>query len=90
MTKRLSRNYVLMDAMQSRNMSPTCVVEQLEKETVLLPTISLWSAASHELSVFLHQIEEDIINGNVDTNRIKLNHMLNGEGGRKHLKIALP
>jgi hypothetical protein len=62
--------------------------EQLEKERVLLPTTSPRSVASHELSVICHQIEEDIINGNVDTNRIKLNHRLNGEGGRRHPKIA--
>jgi hypothetical protein len=57
--------------------------EQLEKEGVLLPTISLRSAASHELSVLCHQIEEDIINDNIDTNRIKLSHRSNGEGGRR-------
>jgi hypothetical protein len=61
--------------------------EQLEKEGVLLLTTSPRSAASHELSVFCHQIEEDIINGNVDTNRIKL-HRLNGEGGRRQPWIA--
>jgi hypothetical protein len=55
--------------------------EQLEKEGVLLPTTSPRSTASHELSVLCHQIEEDIINGNVDTNRIKLSHRPNGEGG---------
>jgi hypothetical protein len=55
--------------------------EQLEKEGVLLPTTSPRSVASHLLSVFCHQIEEDIINGNIDTNRIKLNHRPNGEGG---------
>jgi hypothetical protein len=57
--------------------------EQLEKEGVLLPTTSPRSATSHELTIFCHQIEEDIINGNVDTNRIKLSHRLNGEGGRR-------
>jgi hypothetical protein len=62
--------------------------EQLKKEMVLLPTTSPRSAASHELSVLCHQIEEDIINGNVDTNRIKLMHKLNGEGGRRHPMIA--
>jgi hypothetical protein len=62
--------------------------EQLEKEGVLLPTTSPRSVASHELSVLCHQIEEDIINGNVNTNRIKLSHRLNGEGGRRHPKIA--
>ena len=55
--------------------------EQLENEGVLLPTTSLSNAVSHELSVLCHQIEEDIINGNVDTNRIKLSHRPNGEGG---------
>jgi hypothetical protein len=60
----------------------------LEKDRVLLPTSSLRSAASHELSVLHHQIEEDIINGNVDTNRIKLSHRPNGIGGRRHLRIA--
>jgi hypothetical protein len=55
--------------------------EQLEKEGVLLPTTPPRSAASHELSVFYHQIEEDIINDNIDTNRIKLNHRPNGKGG---------
>jgi hypothetical protein len=57
--------------------------EQLEKEGVLLPTTSPRSAASHQLSVLRYQIKEDIINGNVDTNRIKLNHRPNGEGGRR-------
>jgi hypothetical protein len=59
--------------------------EQIKKERVLLPTTSRRSIASHELSVLCHQIEENIINGNVDTNRIKLNHRLNGEGRRRHL-----
>jgi hypothetical protein len=62
--------------------------EQLEKEGILLPTIPARSVASHELSVLCHQIEEDIINGNVDTNRIKLNHRPNGEGGRRQPWIA--
>jgi hypothetical protein len=60
----------------------------LEKERVLLPTTSPRKAASHELSVLCHKIEEDIINGNVDTNRIKLSHRLNGEGGRRHPRVA--
>jgi hypothetical protein len=60
----------------------------LEKERIFLPTTSPKSATSHELNVLCHQIEEDIINGNVDTNRIKLNHRLNGEGGRRHPMIA--
>ena len=71
-------------------MSLTCggLNEQLEKERVLLPTTSLRSAASHELNVLCHQIEDDNINGNIDTNRIKLNHKLNGEGGRRYPKIV--
>jgi hypothetical protein len=60
----------------------------LEKDRVLLPTSSPRSVASHELSVLRHQIEEDIVNGNVDTNRIKLSHRPNGEGGRRHPQIA--
>jgi hypothetical protein len=55
--------------------------EQLEKDMVLLPTSSPRSAASHELSVICHQIEKDIINGNIDTNRIKLSERPNGECG---------
>jgi hypothetical protein len=62
--------------------------EQLEKERVLLPTSSPRSAASHELSVLCHKIVEDIINGNVNTNRIKLCHRPNGEGRRGHPWIA--
>jgi hypothetical protein len=62
--------------------------EQLEKEGVLLPTTSPRSVASHELTILCHQIEEDIINGNVDTNRIKLSHRPNGEGGRRQPWIA--
>jgi hypothetical protein len=62
--------------------------ELLEKDKVLLPTTSPRSVASHELSILRHQIEEDIINGNVDTNRIKLIHRPNGEGGRRHIRIA--
>jgi hypothetical protein len=57
--------------------------EQLEKKRVLLPTTSLRSVVSHELSVLCYHIEEDIINGNVDSNRIKLSHRLNGKGGRR-------
>jgi hypothetical protein len=55
----------------------------LEKEKVLLPTSSPSDIASHELSVLRHKIEEDIISGNIDTNRIKLDHRPNGEGGRR-------
>jgi hypothetical protein len=62
--------------------------EQLEKEGVLLPTTSPRSAASHELSILCHHIEEDIINGNVNTNKIKLSHRPNGEGGRGQPWIA--
>ena len=50
--------------------------EQMEKKRVLLFTTSLRSGASYELSVLCYQIEEDIINGNIDSNRIKLNHRL--------------
>jgi hypothetical protein len=46
--------------------------EQLEKERVLLPTSSPRSIASHELTILCHKIEENIISGNIDTNRIKL------------------
>jgi hypothetical protein len=62
--------------------------EQLEKEGVLLPTTSPRSATSHELTVLCHQIEEDIINGNVDTNKIKLSHRPNGECGKRQSWIA--
>jgi hypothetical protein len=62
--------------------------EQLEKKRVLLPTTSPRSVASHELSVFCYHIEEDIINSNVDSNRIKLSHRLNGEGGRWQPRIT--
>jgi hypothetical protein len=58
--------------------------EQLKKKRVLLSTSSPRSAASHELSVLRHKIEEDIINSNVDSNKIELCHKPNGEGGRKH------
>jgi hypothetical protein len=61
--------------------------EQLEKEEVLLPTTSPRSVASHELSVLCHQIEEDIINGNVDTNIIKLSHRLNGKIQRLQMNV---
>jgi hypothetical protein len=56
----------------------------LEKDRVLLPTTSPRSAISHELSIFRYQIEEDIVNNNVYTNRIKLSQRPNGEGGRRH------
>jgi hypothetical protein len=74
MTERLSRNYVPVDAVQLRTISPTYVVDSM----------SNWRrrGSSHELSILCDQIEEDIINGNVNTNRIKLNHRPNGEGGR--------
>jgi hypothetical protein len=71
----LTKNYEPVDVVQSRTMSPTCVMDSM-------------GAASHELSVLCHKIEEDIINDNVDTNRIKLSHSLNG-GGRRHPWIAL-
>jgi hypothetical protein len=60
----------------------------LEKERILLPTTIPRSAPSHELSVLCHQIEEDIINSNVDTKRIKLCHKLNGEGGSRYLRTT--
>ena len=63
--------------------------EQLEKERILLPTSSPRNIASHKLSVSRYKIEGDIINGNIDTNRIKLCHKLNGEGGGRHLWIVL-
>jgi hypothetical protein len=62
--------------------------EQLEKARVLLSTSSPRSLASHELSVLRHKTEEDIINGNVDSNRIELCHRSNGEGERRHPWIA--
>jgi hypothetical protein len=52
--------------------------EQLEKDRVLLPTSSPRSAATYELSVLCHKVEEDIINDNVDTNKIKLRCMYQG------------
>jgi hypothetical protein len=55
--------------------------QHLEKYRVLLPTSSPRSSASHELCVFGHQIEEDIISSDIDTNRIELWHKHNGEGG---------
>jgi hypothetical protein len=55
--------------------------QHLEKYRVLLPTSSPRSSASHELYVLGHQIEEDIISSDVDTNRIELWHRRNGEGG---------
>jgi hypothetical protein len=62
--------------------------EQLEKKKALLSTSSLRSAASHELSVLCHKIEEDIINGNVNTNIIKLSQRPKKEGRRGHPWIA--
>jgi hypothetical protein len=59
--------------------------EQLEKERVLLPTSSPRSIAFYELSVLCYKIKEDMINGSVDTNKIKLSHRANGEGGRRPL-----
>jgi hypothetical protein len=46
----LTKNYEPVDVVQSRTMSPTCVMDSM-------------GAASHELSVLCHKIEEDIING---------------------------
>ena len=56
---------------------------QLEKEGVLLPTTSPRNSTSHELAIFCHQIEEDIISNNIDTGRIRFSHRSNGEGGRR-------
>ena len=55
--------------------------EQLKKEGIFLPTTAPRNATSHELSNLCHQIEENIINNNVNVNRIKLNHRPNGKGG---------
>jgi hypothetical protein len=60
----------------------------LEKEGVLLSTSSPRSTAILELSIFRHQIEENIINGNVDANRIKLSDRSNEERGRRQPWIA--
>ena len=62
--------------------------EQLEKEGILLPTTSPRNATSHELVVLCHQIEEDIVNNNVDTRRIRFSYRSNGEGGRRQPWIA--
>jgi hypothetical protein len=73
MKEKFTRTYIPVDAVQSRTMSPTS---------------SPRSTASHELSVLHHQIEEDIINNNVDTNRIKLSHRPNGQRRRWQPWIA--
>ena len=54
--------------------------QHLEKYRVFLPTSSPRSSAFHELCVLGHQIEEDIITNDVDTNRIELWHRHNGKG----------
>ena len=46
--------------------------QRLEKCRVLLPTSSPRSSASHQLRVLGHQVEEDIINSDANTNRIEL------------------
>jgi hypothetical protein len=61
----------------------------LEKEEVLLSTSSPRNISVLELSVLRHQIEEDIINGNVDAYRIKLSDRPNGKRGRRQPWIAL-
>ena len=58
--------------------------QHLEKYRVLLPTSSPRSSASHQLCVLGHQVEEDIIISNVDTNGIELWHRCNGEGGGQY------
>jgi hypothetical protein len=55
--------------------------EQLEKEGVLLSTSSPRNITVLELIVLRHQIEEDIINGNVDAYRIKLSNRPNRKRG---------
>src|SRR5450759_2842439 len=55
--------------------------QRLEKYRVLLPTSSPRSSPSHQLCILGHQVEEDIISIDVDTNRIELWHRRNGEGG---------
>jgi hypothetical protein len=60
----------------------------LEKEKFLLSTSSPRNIGSHKLSVLYHKNQEDIINSNVDTNRIKLCHRPNGEGRRRNLWIT--
>jgi hypothetical protein len=60
----------------------------LKKEGVLLSTSSPRSIAIFELSIFRHQIEEDIINGNVNAYKIKLSDRPNGERGRWQPWIA--
>jgi hypothetical protein len=60
----------------------------LEKEGVLLSTSSPRNIAVLELSVLRHQIEENIINGNVDAYRIKLSDRPNGKRRRRQPWIA--
>jgi hypothetical protein len=55
--------------------------QHLEKYRILLPSSSPRNSASHELCVLRHQIEEDIISSDVDSNTIELWHWRNGEGG---------
>jgi hypothetical protein len=91
MKERLTRNYIPVECSAIENYVADLrsgLNEQLEKDRVLLPTSSPRSTTSHELSVLCHQIEENIINGNVDTNRIKLSHRPNGERGRRQPWIA--
>jgi hypothetical protein len=81
MKQRLTGNNVPVDAVQSRIMSPTFVVDSMSnwRRTGSFSLPPLQGTTSHELSVPCYQIEEDIINGNVDTNRMKLSHKSNGE-----------
>jgi hypothetical protein len=91
MKESLIRNYIPVDAVQSRIMSPTCVVDSMSnwrRRGVLLSTSSPRNIAVLELSVLRHQIEEDIINGNVNAYRIKLSDRPNGERGRSQPWIA--
>ena len=57
----------------------------LEKYRILLPTSSPRSSASHQLCVFGYQVEHDIINSDIDTNRIELWHRQNRKGGGWYL-----
>jgi hypothetical protein len=62
--------------------------KQLEKEGVLLSTSSPRNTAIHELSTLHHQVEEDIIYRDVDTNGIQVSHRPDGERGRWQPRIV--
>jgi hypothetical protein len=83
MKQRLTRNYVPVDVVQPRTMLPTCVVDSMSncrrRGSFFLPLLQ---------GLLSHKIEEDIINGNINFNRIKLSHRPNGEGGRRHPRVA--